>query len=754
MNAPHPLHQLNVSSAAFPSVPEDDDEISFREYWDIVIDNRWLIAAVALTAFTVGGAYAFLAKPVYEASLLIQVEDSNPGKSFLGEAAGLLDIKAPATAEMEILRSRMVIGEAVSNTRLYIDAAPRYLPLVGHWLAVRSADLSEPGVLGLGGWVTGAEKITVTEFQVPPSFEGTVFRVTASGGSSFSLSHPNLDSVASGSVGSPLVMHTPDGDVRLVISELAGKAGAEFELSRLSEIDVIDWLQEKLKLSEKGRQSGVIEASLRDTDRYRLTSVLNEIGKQYVRQNVERKAAEAQKTLAFLDLQVPQFRKQLNESEEAYNRYRYRQGTVSLDEEAKLMLTRSVELQGRLVEARQKRLELVSRFTPEHPNIVTLDSQIATWKEELDRLELRIKSLPSVQQDALRLERDVKVNNGLYEQLRSNTLQLQLIREGKIGNVRVIDLAYVPKKPVQPRKALTLAIAGLLGIIGGILLSFARNAFFRGIRSAQEIEVNAGLNVYSTIPLSKGQQQMARRVTERSPGVHILAQAVPHDPAIESLRSLRAALQFAMLDAASNRVLITGATPAVGKSFVSANFAAILASAGKRVLLIDADLRKGHLNHYFGVDRQLGLSEVVAGSVGISDAIRKNVLPNLDFLPTGVLPPNPSELVVSGAFVTLLEHVSSRYDLVLIDSAPILVAADTVSVSLHSGPILLVARAEQTQMGEIHESVRRLANAGRSIAGVLFNALDVSRRHFGSYSYRYGAYQYQDYNYAPTDDRS
>src|SRR6185369_4091098 len=121
----------------------------------------------------------------------------------------------------------------------------------------------------------------------------------------------------------------------------------------------------------------------------------------------------------------------------------------------------------------------------------------------------------------------------------------------------------------------------------------------------------------------------------------------------------------------NNRVLVTGATPGVGKSFVSANFAAILASAGKRVLLVDADLRKGHLNYYFDTKRERGLSEIVAGSIKPTEAIRRAVLPNLDLLTTGVLPPNPAELMMSGAFALALDDLSAQYDLVIMDTPPV-----------------------------------------------------------------------------------
>jgi tyrosine-protein kinase Etk/Wzc len=743
MNARNALMALQAAPQR-----ENDDEINLVEYWDILLDSRWLIALIAVLGIAIGGAYAFLARPVYESNLLIQVEDSaGSTKNFLGEAANLFDVKTPAAAEIEIIRSRMVMGQAVDNTLLFIDAKPNYLPVAGNWLARGANSLSEPGFLGWGGFVTGAENIAVTAFNVPQHLEGSRFQLTARGAGQYALSHPQLAPSLTGNVGAPMVRSTPLGTVSLLVSSMDGKPGAEFNLTRRSRLATIEELQTNLKLAEKGKQSGVIDATLQSPDPQRLTMILNEIGRQYVRQNVERKAAEAQKMLAFLDLQLPQFKKQLDVSEEAYNRYRNQQGTVALDEEAKLILNRTVDLEGKLLEAQQKRRELVSRFTAEHPAVKTLDEQIAAWKREIDSLNTRVHGLPTVQQDALRLERDVKVNNEAYQSLRNNVLQLQLIREGKVGNVRLIDEATAPEQPVKPKRPMVLTLAAVVALLAGSILAFIRNALFRGIRNPQEVEAHTGLSVYSTVPLSAAQQQLARKATDKQPGLHLLAAQFPHDPAVESLRSLRTALQFAMLEAPNNRVLVTGATPGVGKSFVSANFAAILASAGKRVLLVDADLRKGHLNYYFDTKRERGLSEIVAGSLKPSEAIRRAVLPNLDLLTTGVLPPNPAELMMSGAFAIVLDDLSAQYDLVIMDTPPVLVAADTVGIAAQAGTVLLVARAGQTQMGELHESAKRLAHAGKSVSGVLFNAIDLSRRHYGSYGYKYGGYKYRQYSY-------
>lgn len=748
MNAPQ------QAALPMPPLEEENDGINVVEYLDILVDNRWLIGVIVAAALFLGAAYALFGRPMYEANLAVQVEDSgNSAGSFLGDAASsLLSVKTPAAGEIEIIRSRAILGQAVENTKLYISAQPRYAPVVGSWLARRATELSNPGFLGLSGYVTGTEKIVVAQFDLPAGLEEKPFTLTVQDGNAYELSYPDAAAPLKGTIGTPLQASVPGGNLRLLVGAVSAKPGAQFQLVRYSKQLTLLALQDSLKVAEKGKQSGVLDVSWKSPDPEKLTQLLNEIGRLYVRQNIERKAAEAEKTLGFLDTALPQFKKQLEQSEDLYNRYRNENGTVSLDDEAKNALAQTVELQSKLLEAQQKRRELSARFTDKHPTIQTLDNQIAAWKGEIGSVDSRIRKMPLLQQNTVQMQRDIKVNTDLYVSLLNSSLQMRLAKEGKVGNVRLLDEAIIPEEPVWPKRSLILAAALLLGLGAGVAAAIARNSLFGGIRNPSEIEMHTGLSVYSSIPLSGAQRLIDRNIESRAPGVHVLALQQSEDPAVESLRSLRTALQFAMLEAPNNRLLISGATPGVGKTFVSVNFAAITAASGKKVLLIDADLRKGRVNQFFSMGRSNGLSELIAGTLSADKAIRAGVLPNLDVMTTGVLPPNPAELLLSESFSHILQKLSPDYDLIIIDTAPVLVAADTASVAPLAGSLLLVARAEKTQLGELNESVRRLAHAGCTANGVILNAMDLSRRHAGSSSYKYGGYRYTHYKYKNNRD--
>ena len=748
MNAP----QMNLAPApgALALPADDGDEINLLELLDVVLDSRWLIAAVIALALLVGAAYAFLSTPVFEANTLIQVEESKGGSgaatSALGEAASLFEIRSPATAEMEILRSRLVVGQAVQNLQLDLSVQPKTIPVFGGWLSRRASEPSNPGFFGMAGYVSGNESLKLTAFDVPRGLEGERFSVTLID-RGYQLFSPSDELLGAGTVGTPLDFTMGGQPGRLLVNAVTGKPGAVFYLKRFSRLKVVEDLQLALSIAEQGRQSGVIRTSLTGSEPVQITRTLNEIGMLYVRQNVERKGAEAAKSLGFLGTLLPELRAQIEASETKFNQFRNRNSAFDLTTEAKLVLEQSIKLQTSFLELQQKRKELEARFTAQHPSIQTIDAQLKTVSSELGALNGRVKAFPDVEQDLLRLTRDLKVNTELYASLLNSSQQLRLVKEGKVGNVRIVDVAAVPERPVKPQRLTVLALAGVLGLVAGLALAFLRNGMRPGIKDPQDIEQRSGLNVFSTIPFSAAQNRLAKSIKLKAKGSHVLALSQPDDPAVESLRSLRTALQFAMLDVTNNIVLITGPTPGIGKSFTSVNFAAVLGAGGKRVLLVDADLRKGHLNQYFGISRGKGLSEVITGSAVLEDALHRQVAPNVDFLSSGTLPPNPAELLMTAATQQLLARAGEQYDLVIIDSAPVLAASDTAVLAPLVGATFLVARAEVTSLGELHESVKRLAQSGARANGVIFNGLNISKRRYAYGSGQAGRYRYTNYQY-------
>lgn len=725
---------------------QDDEEVGLATYFDILWENRWLIASIAFVVTLIGACYAFLAKPVYESNMLIHVEEEGQkeSKNIVGDLSSMFDVKTSALSEMELVRSRLVVSRAIDNLRLYIHAEPKRFPLIGSWLAAHNQQLSTPGLLGYGGYTWGPEKIDVAVFNVPDTLLNREFVLTAENDGQFLVTQKEQGIEFRGKAGTPVSVDTPRGTIELRVDQVSAKPGAQFLLNRSSRLATIEGIQKALTVNEEGgKQSGIIGVSLQGSDPKMTNAVLSEIGKEYVKQNAARKTEEAEKSLAYLNKQLPELKQQLEQAEAKYNAFRNANGTVDLSEESKLTLQQQSNAKIKKMDLQQKRLELLTRFTSDHPLVQGIDSQLKEINAEINGMQEHIKTLPMLEQNLVRLTRDVKVNTDLYTALLNTAQQLRLITVGKVSNVRLIDPPMLPEKPIKPNRPMILALAVLGGLFLGVLATFLKKAMYGGIDTPEQVEKMVGVPVYATIPHSKKQKELYQQVAAKQQKVPLLAKVSSTDAAIESLRSFRAALQFSLPQFRNNIVLITGATPGMGKSFVSANLAAIMAATGKKVLLVDADLRNGLLHLYFGFGRQDGLSDAIAGARAPEQVIHRGVIENMDFISTGTLPPNPSELLLRPSFGAMLEQLSAGYDLVLIDAPPILAVADTLIIGSHAGAIYITTRASVTTPGEINESMKRLAQAGLAAKGILFNDLKARPGRYG-YGYGYGNYRNGD----------
>ncbi|SAK75266.1 exopolysaccharide transport family protein [Caballeronia calidae] len=726
---------------------EQDDDIDLVTFLDTVMASKKLIVCVVATFFVSACIYAFLATPVYQASILVQVEDNvdSSAKSLLGDVSSLFNVKSTSVGEIQILQSRMIIGQAADNLALYVEAKPQYFPIIGGWIARHSDALPAWNVLPGGGYAWGKERISVAVFDVPKYFEGDKFTVVALQNGSYRLEGSDLTSPIEAEVGKLSTIAMPRGDVRILVDKIDGSAGTRFSLKRYARLKTISDLQDAVKVVEQGKDSNVISATWEDTDAERVSLTMNEIARLYLKQNVERKAAEAQKSLDFLNGQIPTFRKQLETAERRYNEMRTRSGSIDLDAEGRIMLQQSTDIETKMLDLTQRRIALLANLSERHPEVLALNEQIGALNEQSAKLKHKVALLPDREQEIVRLTRDVQVDTNLYTALLSNVQQLELLKAGKVGNVRLLDSAVVPDDPVKPKKAIVILASIFAGLFVAVALAFLRRVLYDGVSDAHEIETHAGLPVYAVVPFMDGEDQ-----SKPSRGGTKLLQAVanPEEPAIESLRSFRTALQFAMLESNNNLVLLTGSAPGVGKSFISANLAAVLASGGKRVLLIDCDLRAGRLHQYFGGSRAPGFSDLIAGRLEAQQVIRKEVAGDFDFVSTGTFPPNPAELLLSERLKTVLGTFSKQYDIVLIDSAPILAVADTINVASVVGTTFLVARAGKTRVGELVECRKRLAQNGVQVRGSILNGM---RSRTGRYGYgdKYGMYRYTTYKYGP-----
>ncbi len=728
--ATQPMQQL--------SSEEEDEGLALGEIIAVLMDYRWLIAAVSLLALLLGLGWVLVTKPVYRADGLLQIEEKKGSGGMFKALEPLLGEDTTVSAEVEILSSRMVLGRVVSKLKLDIVAAPRTLPLVGGAVARRyQGDEPNSPWLGLSSFAWGGEQIQVDALDVPQNALDQSHTLIAGADGSFEILDGEDQLVLKGQAGT----RASDQGYSLFVAQLKARPGTEFRLMRLSAEAAIDQLRSAYSVKERGKKSGVLELSLQGSRPAQIALVLDDIMNTYVRQNVERRSAEAEKTLKFLDTQLPALKTQVDSAEAAYNSYRQSRGSLDLSLETQGILKSLVEVENAAVLLKQERDELRQNFTSEHPRIQAVDSKLARLDDRRKQFESDVSRLPDTQQTVLRLARDVEVSNQLYTELLNTAQQLRVSKAGTVGDVRVIDTAAVARQPVGAKPVAILGIALLLGLLLSMVVIWLLRSLRVVVEDPEVIESQLGLPVYATVPHSKTEVDLNRKA--RSGNNELLAVAYPQDDAVESLRGLRTTLHFALLDAQRSSLLITGSSPSLGKSFISKNLGAVLAQVDKRVVLVDADLRRGHLHKEFGIERAVGLSEYVAGQASLEDILKTTTVPKLWLVTTGQIPPNPSELLMHARFEVLLSELAARFDAVIVDAPPVLAVSDAAIIGRHVGATLMVARAGKHPIRELEQAVKRLNQAGVQVKGFVFNDLNVSRQ---SYRYGYKGYVYR-YSY-------
>ncbi|MHC2115757.1 polysaccharide biosynthesis tyrosine autokinase [Stenotrophomonas geniculata] len=725
-------------------VQDDSDEIDLRQLLGTLIDHKWWIAGITGAFLVATAAYALLATPVYRADAIVQVESkvpSLPGLSDLSQSLGIGAGSAEATTEIALITSRAVVGSAVNAMRLDIEVEPNRFPVLGGYFA-RKAERSAPDALadvrfGMSRFGWGGEKLDVFQLDVPRSLIAQPLTLIVGDNSSYELFDEDENLLVKGSVGK---LASGKG-VTMQVAEIRAHPGMRFQIVRQRHLSVVNELQKKVSVSESGKDSGILTLAYENSDPDVAQNFLQQVAQAYVRQNVERNSAEASAQLTFVKEQLPNVRNQVDAAQKALSGYQTRANSVDLTLQTKGLLDQEVAVETSIQQLRLQQAEMDRKFTRDHPAYQALMRQIGDLEARKNGFQGQVKQLPEAQQELLRLSRDLQVSNEMYTAMLNQAQQLDVARAGTVGNVRIVDAAEVDAtNPVKPRKGLIVLVGTLLGAFLSIGLVLLRQLLNRGVEDPSQIE-EIGLPVYASIPVSPGQQSDSVRGKFRADGkLHLLAVKDPADLAVEAVRSLRTSLHFARLEAKNNIVLISGSSPNAGKTFVSSNLAAVIAQAGQRVLIIDADMRKGTLHKALGATQTPGLSDVLVGKATLETAIR--TVPGLDslsFISRGDVPPNPSELLMHRNFTELLETVEKQFDLVIIDTPPILAVTDAAIIAHHAGTCLLVARFGLNQPKELALARKRFEQNNVQLKGAIFNA--VERRATGYYSYGYYEYK-------------
>lgn len=727
------LTQPSLSSVS-QQAAVDRDEIDLLALARILWGGRWRIVGVSSLALVAGAFYALNQTPIYRADGLLQLEKKPSALALPTEMGSLLSSDSSSVTEIELLRSRMVLSKVIDEMGLDIVASPKKLPVIGG--VVQRLGLPRPELPVLDAYAWDNEEIEIGELEVPPYWIGEPMILVATGEGRFRVDLPD-GSTREGATTARLEDAALGFSLR--VDRLSADPGRVFTVLRQQKDEALETLRNSVSVSEITRNSLILRLEVTNADRERAVRILDTLARAYLDQNIDRSAAEAQRSLEFIQGQLPAAQAAVTTAEAALNRYRRATRSVDLSFETQALLERATELDQELAKLALEEQVLADRYTRNHPVYQALLRNKTQIEADLDVLHKEAAILPEEQTEMFNLTRNLEVAQQMYVQFLDRMQELQVLRASTIGSVRIIDTAQAARAPIEPRKSRILASFGLLGVVGGAVWVLLTRALQQGVRGSEDIE-RLGVPVFATVPFTP----LADGNRKQRGLIPILAMQEPENLAIEALRSLRTALHFGMLEALSKTVLVTSGAPEAGKSFTAANLAVVAAQGGQRVCLIDADLRRGYLRRYFGLNRDAqGLSEYLAGDVGLDDALREGPVSGLSVIVSGRYPPNPSELLMRPSFGELLDALNERFDLILIDSPPALAVTDPVIMARKAGAVIMVVRHMQTMPAEVEAVRRAFETAGLRITGAILNGWRLSDAtrygdHYGaSYNYRY-----------------
>ena len=723
----------------------EEQGVSIRDYVDLLIEGRKIVLIALSAVLLVTSAYLMLAPRTYKADALLRIDKNKallaaPLHSEANGAATEAD-NPRAQREVEILRSRSVLGKVVDDLNLMVEYSPNYFPLIGETLARRHD--AHDGVAGswwgFSRWAWGGEKMKIATFTVPDRYLGKAFTLIALEEGRFRLLGPKDEVLAEGRIGEMLIADMGETAPAVIkIEELAAHPGTHFELTRKTSLAAIENLQKAFSVKEVSKDTDILSVELKGREPEQLAKSVNDIANIYVNATVNWESAEASQKLGFLESQLPVVKERLEKAEQGLSVYRQQHGAVDISAEAEILLKQASEMETLGIQLKQKYEEQNQHLEAAHPDMMATKAQIKRIDQKLANLDKRIKDLPRTQQNVVSLSRDVQVNTELYTSLLNSAQEQRIAAAGSLGNSRIVDFAVTPEKPYWPKPGLLLAIATLLGLSAGSAIVFLRHSLQRHDNYPALLEYQVGLPLFAAIPHSKKQRRLARLIDQgrdREPG--ILVSQDPLDISVESLRGLRTTLEATFASDASKVIMVSSPAPGMGKSFVSTNLSALLASIKKRVLIIDADMRNGRLHEAFSVGKEPGLSDLLAGRATLGEVIVSLPDVGVDFIPRGSMALNPAELLVLGNLEETLEQLKSFYNHIVIDSPPILGATDAAVIGKYADATFLVVKEGRYTAQELEVSFRRFQQVGVKPNGFIINDMKEGSSYYPYYGYAY-----------------
>ena len=692
-----------------------DDTIDLRELFLTLLTQWKLIVSCIFLVMICAIFYLKITKNVYSVDAKIQLVDNkqnglaslSPQLASLGSLAGinLAGSQQSIQTEIEILKSRSILTKTIQDLNLDVQIKPEQ----SLFQKIINKDQFRTDYRGNEIQIFNIETFfSIHKFIVPPKYIDQVL-ILSFHGKNFTLTEKKTGlNVLTGSLNQKQTSNAWDVSI-FSKQPLEG----QYLIQKQSMLNAFNTLLAHFKADELAKQTGIIGVNYEGTDKNHIIKVLNHILKTYLNQNLATKSAEKEKTLSFLDQQLPLLKSNLEQAEQKFNRFRETHGTIDIQQESALYLKQSVELETQKVQLEQKQAELAAQYTPQHPMMQEINAQIGVFNKKINELNSALKKLPNTQSQYLQYYRDVQVQTQLYTNLLGTYQSLSLAKAGETETLRVLDYPVEPIKPIKPRKLIILALSIIIGGFIGVLIALMRNMLKTGVRNRDEIEQALGIKTYVELP----------KIAQKG------------NKPLQALKTFIPTLTFKLQQQPHNIMLISSIIPDQNQSIIVQHLALYLSQTGKKVLLVDSDLYRGQLDKFFNVTTKTGLSEYLRGQANLDQVIVNTTSPNLSLIGRGQGSDEVSIASHQTHFAQLIQQVRAQYDYIILNAAPVLATSDCLTLAQFTGFNLCLVQYAQTQLKDIELAKSYFENAGLEIDGLILDQVP--------------AYQTKQYQYQP-----
>ncbi|MDP1574201.1 MAG: polysaccharide biosynthesis tyrosine autokinase [Coxiellaceae bacterium] len=707
--------------------PQTDQyfEVDFRTVIGL-IKNSYKVVLITVALFlAVGVYYATTRPPTYLSSALIQTSDSGISDMLGGANSGFRRLgrygQNASALQIALIQSPYVLGDVASRLGLDIRVSP-----------IKSKK-KQP------------VNLTVNYLDIPNVLLAKPLMVVAGSNGQYNVFTNTGEKIGSGLVGQLLSTDYFGKPFQIRVASMTQWPGAEFIIQKTPQTEVAASLSNHLDVSETAEGTGILKLSFSATSPERAQKILNVILTSLIEKNQQQKSEHMHKMIDFMSKQLPIYQGSVNKTENQLNQYAIKSGVFDVQSTGQAMLSNINALQNTLEDLKFKKMALLEKYTPLFPLVVSVSKKEAEVESKIDELQQKLKDLPKVTQGELLLKNNLKIQDQIYTNMQIKMQEAELMNSSTESGITVLTTASYPISPLSVKKWMYISASIVLGFITAFFAIFIKFLLAPVIDDPDEVESALNVAVVGILPFS-GKQNRQTKMVKRGYKKHYLLSTVDSkEMCVESLRSMRTTIQMQLLEARDNVLAITSCSPGVGKSFISSNLAKLFTDLGKRVLLIDADLRLGKLHDVFGIFKMPGLSNYLNGTeTDLSLIIQKGVVGTLDVMTTGAYPGNPAELLATDKFSTLIQLLKLQYDLIIFDTPPVLAVTDPVLLLRASQVNLMVLGVGKDHMKAALHVKRLFDRSNVTLTGLVFNHILENRPGFGAV---YGGYHYGKYNY-------